>query len=363
MKARLSERRLIASRFQVGGWSQAKLIKEGSCRKQVRLWKNVPCDAPDSAFADGQRSGRPKKFFKTKAAAKKMVKTHLEKDSARVVRLTAEKKKCSPSTIRRAAHTVAELKKPDSSIFLNANAEKKREEFCDARLGKDHSRTCWIDHTCLDIPPRPLTSQVWRLLDSEKEVPKIPRYKKRTSMQMLCAGCAEGISGPTFSAREVPCKRRRKGEAELGTRWETFKLDEHEVRRELKAIVLPFMKKHKLNVLDMDNAGVFIAQRDFLKEQKVDTVGFASLTIRDPDKGGHPPTSPDFMLQDAVIYPNFKHEWSRHCPMTIPEGITVAKKILRDLDRRNVCKKYVANYDKLLAEVKAKKGGKSHHLK
>lgn len=112
-----------------------------------------------------------------------------------------------------------------------------------------------------------------------------------------------------------------------------------------------------------DNAGVFIAQREFLKKKKITTVGFASLTVRDPDPGGHPPSSPDFMLQDAAIYPTFKHEWSRECPMNIPEGVAAAKKILKQLNRNNVCQKYVAHYEQLLQEVKAKKGAPSHHLK
>lgn len=362
MNNNITDRRFIAIKFQEAKWSQQRLINHGYTRSQVRRWKNVDCFQLDSAFMDEPRSGRPRIFFKTDKEAEVMVRDYLEADTAGVVKLTAEDFKCSNSTLVRAAHRGGSLQQPTSSIHLNANCETKRCEFSDARIGADHSRTCWIDHTCLDIPPRPLTAAVWRSKHSRKPVQDVPRYKRRTSMQMLTAACMEGISKPTFSAKEVRCKRKRPGETSLGMRWVTFKVDQAVVQRELSTMVLPFMKKQKLNLLDMDNAGVFIAQREFLKSKNIATTGFASLTIKDPDFGGHPPTSPDLMLQDAAIYPVFKHEWRRECPMTVPEGVVVAVKILKDLNDRDICRKYVEHYNTLLKEVKDVKGAVSHHM-
>lgn len=362
MKLSLHDRRFIASKFQEANWTEKQLCVHGFSRTAIRRWCRVPCNDPDSSFVDVARSGRPKVFFRSVAQAKDMVRSTLESDGGNVVQTAADKENCSPSTIRRAAHTVATLQKPCSGVFLNDNAEQKRDEFCVARTGKDHNATCWIDHTCLDVPPRPLTDNVWRLNDSDKPVIKRPRYKKRTSMQMLVAASGDAISSPSFSARRVKCKVRRKGEKEIGYRWETYRVTAATVEVEMKETVIPFMEEHKLDILDMDNAAVFTAQRNFLSANNIATTGFASLGIKRPDAGGHPPLSPDLCLQDAVIFPAFKREWRRRCPMNIPEGVRIATEIMSELSAKHVGRRYVDHYENLLTEIKNSKGGASHHM-
>ncbi len=150
-----------------------------------------------------------------------MVKRDLETDRAGAVELASEKHACTAQTIRNTAHRVGGLIKPDSGVIMDEQACLRRVQFADARLGKNHQKTCWVDHTYLDIPPRRLTAAVWRADDSKKHVPFLPRYKKRTSMQMYLAAGICGFATPTFSAERVRCKRRRTGESELGYRWET----------------------------------------------------------------------------------------------------------------------------------------------
>ncbi len=78
------------------------------------------------------------------------------------------------------------------------------------------------------------------------------------------------------------------GESALGKRRVTERVDAAAVAADLKKMVLPFMKEKKLTILDLDNAGIQIAQRKLLADRKIKSTGFASLTIRDPDDGGCP---------------------------------------------------------------------------
>lgn len=358
----LRDKRFIAIKYQEAGWTDKQLRAHGYSARGIRKWRSVDCFGPDSSFADAPRSGRKRLFSETQA--REMVKTELETDVGGAVELAADKHNCSVRTIQRTAHRVGELVKPISRVVLDDGCRNLRVEFAEVRLRADHLHTCWVDHTCLPIPPEPLTSVVWRLRDSTKPVPKRPRYKFRTSMQMYLAAGACGFSEPTFSGKEVPRKKRRRaGDAELGTRWVTESVDEDSVAADLHDVVLPFMRANGLTILDMDNASVQTCQRRLLTEEKIESTGFASRRLKDPDKGGHPPNSPDLMLLDATVFSNFKREWRRECPMTIEEGITTAKRILANMDGPRICARYIEHFDLLLDEVIENEGGHTHHLK
>ncbi len=109
---------------------------------------------PDADFAD-DRTGGQNRIFKTEEAARKMVKRDLESDRGGVVVLAAEKHSCTPRTIRNAANRVGGMRKAETGIFLNDNSRQKRVAYADARLGKNHKKMCWADHTLLELPPAP----------------------------------------------------------------------------------------------------------------------------------------------------------------------------------------------------------------
>lgn len=358
----LRDKRFIAVKFQEGGWTTKQLIAAGYRASTVRKWRSVDCFGPDLLFSDAVRSGRPRKF--TEVEAREMMKTELETDVGGAVALAAERHGCHTTTIQRTANRVGGLVKPISQVFLDEGCQDLRVAFAEARLGADHLHTCWVDHTCLPIPPEPLTSRVWRADNSTKPVKKRPRYKFRTSMQMYLAGGACGLSEPTFSAKEIPRKKRRvASDDELGTRWVTTTVDADAVAADLHDVVLPFMRANNLTILDMDNASVQTCQRRLLEEEDIKSTGFASRRLKDPDEGGHPPNSPDLMLLDACVFTVFKHEWRRECPMTIEDGVAAALRILDKLKERRVCDRYIEHFDDLLEEVIENEGGHSHHFR
>ncbi len=69
------------------------------------------------------------------------------------------------------------------------------------------------------------------------------------------------------------------------------------------------------------------------------------------------------MLEDATVNNAFKREWSRHNPRTLAQVQGVANKVVRVLNKRDVCSKYVAHFPDLCREIKQKAGGASHFMK
>ena len=76
-----------------------------------------------------------------------------------------------------------------------------------------------------------------------------------------------------------------------------------------------------------------------------------------------PPNSPDLMLLDAVVNVEFKKCWALRAPRTLCQGVRAANEIVKDLNKTDLCKKYVAHYDDLCREIIASGGEASHHMK
>lgn len=181
-----------------------------------------------------------------------------------------------------------------------------------------------------------------------------------TTMMMFLAANSKGLSMPTFSARKVRMKRKRRCDGVLGYRWETYTVTADVVERDLKEVTIPFMRATGSTLLDMDNARVQTAQQEMLAEEGIESTGFAAQWVE--DKGGHPPNSPDTMLLDATVFSVVRREFARAQPQTIPQAINVAKKIVAGMTAAKYCSKYIADLDDLYAEIIASGGQASHHM-
>jgi len=68
------------------------------------------------------------------------------------------------------------------------------------------------------------------------------------------------------------------------------------------------------------------------------------------------------MLLDAVVNNVFKKMWAKISPMNLRQGVKTAKKIVDELNRTNLCEKYVHHYPVLCEEIISKNGGPSYHM-
>lgn len=357
----LSKKRKVAAHHQLLGWSIKRIVRELHInRSAVRHWCNVPYYDPDSSFSDDPRSGRKQIF--TDAQAKEMVAEELETDEPGVVVAAAKRHSCNPSTITRTANRVGGVVSESEKVVIGETHREKRKSFCFKRFGCDHTKVAFLDHTPLYVPPYPEKRKLWRLSDSEVPVPKRPKRKHRSCVQMYLAADKDGWCEPMFSATEVQCKRRRKGESELGTRWELHSVTAKHVAADLKETVFPWMRSRGLTTLCMDNARIQQAQVALMEEEKIESTFFGGLPRN--DDCGHPPNSPDVSLLDAAVFPQFKRRYSavQPPPTSVPKAIEAAKRILDEMDGPTTCRKYVAHYDALMYGIYDDDGGKSHHI-
>lgn len=360
MNSRLScaSRREIAAQYQIGKLSVRKIAALGFQKSAVQRWKDITYNSPDAAFADSPR----RKSLQLPKTKRRRAAQRLQTDRKHVVVNTAAAVGVSRATMYRIANEYCDKVKTKKELVLTENTKQRRREFSQSEMGKDHSQHCYADHTIIEVPPMSTQKHCWRMKDAKvkKPVPVRLKFKQRTKMMIYLAASKDGLSEPMFNVRKVQLKyvRRRLGETTRRFRWETFRIGASEVKADLERTVFPWMQKHGLSRLYLDNAPCQDGLLPFITESGYGSPGFASL--RRGHKGGFPANSPDMMLLDASVFPAFKREFSRRCPQTIPEAMRVSREILRDL--QHVGQKWVAHLDALHAEIIEKDGGASHLL-
>lgn len=350
----IQQKREIAIRAQKDGESVRVIAEAMSITKSaVVRWKNISIFAGDVDFAESPRSGRPKKLT---TAQQKRACGKLEADTKGVVRRVAADSSICKSTMYAYAADHCEKKKTTTEIVLSEHTLQKRVDFCAERKGADHKKEAYFDHTIVEIPPKTSGRTVFRLKGSLKPVPVRKKFKRRLSMMVYFGTSHDAISPPTFNYKRRRMKRKRPGEQNLGFRWVKHSVTAAVVKEDLRRVMFPWMKKRKLNVVLLDNAGCQDGLAEFIEDEGFESVGFGSL--RRDEENGFPANSPDFMLNDAAVNKVFKDEFARACPTTLAEAMQVSKNVLKNMSR--VGAKYVQNLDSLYEEVLEKEGGASH---
>ncbi len=359
MKPRHShfDRRRIAYLHQIDGLSVRKIAARGFQKSIVQRWCNIDVNGPDSLFDDRYRCGRPQIY---KQAKRVKIAKNLEKDTRNVARTTAEEHKVGVSTVYRIAKVMAPLVPCESEVVLTEEIKKKRVVFAQVMRCVNVVELGFADHTLVSVPPKTMRRKVFRRPNSKKPVPKTPKYKFSTNFLVYLAACAKGIAPPICAVRKRKLKICRKGQKSRGYTWETLKVKEKDVRLSLTQTFFPFFRQKGVTTVLLDNAPVQDQLEEFIAEEGFRSPGFACKRVN--DVGGFPPNSPDFMLLDAVVNNVFKKEWSKRQPMTLCQGVRVAKEIVHDLNKTQICRKYVLNWQKLCDEVIASGGEASHHM-
>lgn len=282
-RLQLRDRRLIAIYAQHDGKTEKQIVALGFARQQVRLWKKVDFLAPDVDFADQLRVGRPHLLSD---AMEDDVMTFLESDIPGVVAAAALKFKCSTSTIKRIADVRGEMVSRHVRVYVSEEHSKKRVTYSRSQKGEDHSKKCWVDHSLISVPPEPTRQRVWRAYGSKKPVPRAIRWKSKTSFLMLVAGCSKGVSKGLFAAQKVRSKKRKRGQANPGYRWETYTVNTEEMKEQLEELVFPFMEENDLDECILDNASCQDGLAPWIRKKGFKSPGFASARRNDP--GGIP---------------------------------------------------------------------------
>lgn len=351
------DRRTVAILHQANSLTLRQIQQHGFSFNFVRRWMNVPMTGDDSLFSDAIRIGRPLKYDKK---LRLKVAKHLERDSRNILRTTAEDYDISLSTVHRIAKDLAPLTDCLQEVVISPEIEIKRVTFASCFLNVDPRIIGWLDHTLVSVPPKSTRGKVYRTHNSKKAVPKKPKYKHSTNFLVYLGACVTGVSPPVCAVRKRRRKKRRQGERTLGYMWETQRVRECDVRRDLNNVMFPWFRTQGVKILLLDNASVQDQLGEFICEAGFQSPGFASQRVN--DMGGFPPNSPDFMLLDAVVNNVFKRDWARLFPMTLCEGVHAAQKIVTTLNDTNICTKYVENFPKLCHEVIASGGKASHYM-
>jgi len=345
----------IALMHQTGGLSRQLIVAKGFEKSLVYRWAKIPIERGIDGFKNHSRgaySGGSRIF-----SGAKLIKLFdlLETDDPDIFVTVCKKFKISTVYLYKLMQKHGKKYACQKKVVHKEEHLLKRIDYAQMQQGDDHLRTAWFDEVSLTVPPLPLNRSVWRRHGSAKAIPATIKYKNRTNFLMSMAISHNSVSRVHFCAKKVRRKKLRPGDKKLGTRWITYTMNQHVLKKCLKGFIFPWMQKNGLKKIILDNAPCHQACLDYIRKSYI-TPDFAGLPTNAQD--GYPPNSPDFMLGDCAIHAIFQKKIAKLAPQTIPEAIKVAKKILRGM--QNGGEKWVEHLDDLYQEVIDKNGAASH---
>ena len=349
------QRRRLAISKQFEKLTFKQLRARGYTVRQITRWQNIDATGPDVLFRDDPCGHPPPKLTD---ALKRRIMRRLERDDLSCVARAAEQFHVSVATVRRVGNELGGQVSRHREVHISSVHRLKRVAYSEGQIGDDHTKKCWVDHMKVTIPCEPTRQRVWRARDSRKPVPRALRWKQKINFLVLVAVCSDAISAPVFAVNKVRRKRARSGETTRGYRYETYTIDEQQMRQDITEHVFPFMEEHGLTELILDNASCQDGLAQWIRDQGYSTPGFASA--RRNHDGGYPPNSPDCMANDATLFARAKVLLGERGPKTIPQAISALKAIFRSL--QGVQSAWIAHLDDLHQEIIDADGGPSHHM-